>query len=107
MKQDQRREHRVPSTHEKDRATELVPDERIELSAGCRRGETKLEFPVGEPDLEALRSVTREWLVPLLVEKFLREQGVELRARANTGCGKTPISDLWVKEVTDSHADHI
>ena len=59
-----------------------------------RRAETKLEFPIGRPDLDALRSVTREWLVPLLVEKFLREQGVELRARPNAGPGKTPISDL-------------
>lgn len=37
--------------------------------------ETKLEFPTGEPDLDALRSVTHEWLVPALVEKFLLEQG--------------------------------
>lgn len=59
-----------------------------------RPAETKLEFPAGQADLDALRSVTREWLVPLLVEKFLREQGFELRARPNTGPGKTPISDL-------------
>jgi hypothetical protein len=58
-----------------------------------RRAETKLQLPVGEPDLEALRSVSREWLVPLLVEKFLREQGIELRARPNAGPGKTPRSD--------------
>jgi len=60
---------------------------------GWRR-EATLALPVGEPDLEALRSVTREWLVPLLVEKFLREQGIELRARPNAGLGKTRISDL-------------
>ncbi|HUN63931.1 MAG TPA: hypothetical protein VMU53_18170 [Candidatus Sulfotelmatobacter sp.] len=41
--------------------------------------ETKLALPAGDPDLEALRSVTREWLVPLLVEKFLREQGIDSR----------------------------
>jgi len=41
--------------------------------------ETRLALPDGEPNLEALRSVTRDWLVPLLVEKFLREQGIELR----------------------------
>ena len=58
-----------------------------------RRQETKIELPAGEPDLEALRSVTREWLVPLLVEKFLREQGVELRARPEGGLRKIPISD--------------
>jgi len=56
--------------------------------------ETKLVLPDGEPNLDALRSVTHDWLVPLLVEKFLREQGIELRARPNAGLGKTRISDL-------------
>lgn len=46
-----------------------------------RRAETKLEFPTGRPDLDALRSVIREWLVPVLVEKFLREQEVGSRVR--------------------------
>jgi len=32
------------------------------------RPDTRLEIAAGEPDLEALRSVTREWLVPLLVD---------------------------------------
>lgn len=45
-----------------------------------KRQEVKLEFPSGEPDLEALRSVTREWLVPRLVEKFLRVHGIEPRS---------------------------
>ena len=53
-----------------------------------RHWKTKLALPSGEPDLEALRSVTCEWLVPILVEKFLREQGFELRARPNAGPGK-------------------
>src|SRR5579864_5032601 len=44
-----------------------------------KRKETQLELPTGEPDLDALRSVTREWLVPRLVEKFLRMHGVELK----------------------------
>jgi hypothetical protein len=44
-----------------------------------KRKETQLELPTGEPDLDALRSVTREWLVPRLVEKFLRMHRVELR----------------------------
>src|SRR5882757_7429984 len=68
------------------------------LPAAKRPGETRIELPAGEPDLEALRSVTREWLVPLLVEKFLREQGIELRARPNAEHGKTPIPDPLVVE---------
>jgi len=68
MKQNQREIGRVRRT---DGPTETVPAQR----------ETKLVLPDGEPNLEALRSVTRDWLVPLLVEKFLREQGIELRKR--------------------------
>jgi len=68
MKQNQRENGRVRRT---DGPTETVAVQR----------ETKLVLPVGEPILEALRSVTGEWLVPLLVEKFLREQGIELRTR--------------------------
>jgi hypothetical protein len=60
--------------------------------------ETKLVLPDGQPNLEALRSVAREWLVPLLVEKFLREQGIELRARPNAETGATQISDPLVVE---------
>jgi hypothetical protein len=43
------------------------------------RRETCLEIPAGEPDLSALRSVMREWLVPRLVEEFLHERGIELK----------------------------
>ena len=50
------------------------------------RADGRLRLPPGKPDIDALRSVTREWLVPRLVEKFLRVHGVELkhmRQRAN------------------------
>jgi hypothetical protein len=75
-------------THKKD--TPLVgretagPDETV-----TQRRETRLALPAGEPDLEALRFVTREWLVPLLVEKFLREQGIEVQGRRSAGPGKS------------------
>jgi hypothetical protein len=42
-------------------------------------GGARLQFPPGEADIEDLRSVTREWLVPRLVEKFLRVHGVDLK----------------------------
>jgi hypothetical protein len=42
------------------------------------RGGGRLQLPHGEADIEALRSVTREWLVPQLIQKFLRAHGVEL-----------------------------
>ena len=55
------------------------------------RSDTRLEISAGEPDLEALRSVTRDWLVPVLVEKFLHDQGIELRERSNAKSKKIPI----------------
>lgn len=88
----QNKKNRAPSPREKGRLDELVPDGWLEMVPN-RREESRIERPAGKPDLEALRSVTREWLVPLLVEKFLREQGIELRARPNAEFWKTPISD--------------
>jgi len=46
---------------------------------GKAQREARLEIPPGEADLAALRSVMREWLVPRLVEDFLRERGIELK----------------------------
>jgi hypothetical protein len=85
VKQNQRENSRIRGT---DGPTETVTAQR----------ETKLVLPDGESNLEALRSVTRDWLVPLLVEKFLREQGIELRARPNAEPGKTRIFDRLVVE---------
>jgi hypothetical protein len=85
MKQNQRQNGRLRRI---DGPTEKVAAQR----------ETRLVLPDGEPNLEALRSVTCEWLVPLLVEKFLREHGIELRARPNAEPGKPPISDSLVAE---------
>ena len=84
------------SSREKQDVGKSAPDETLRPR---RREETRLEIPAGEPDLEALRSVTREWLVPLLVQKFLREQGVELRARPNANPRKIPNSKHIDKEV--------
>jgi hypothetical protein len=86
------RTNRKASPSEQGSVDEFVLTAPVEPRLPGRQGETKLELPVGNPDLEALRLVTREWLVPVLVEKFLREHGVELRARPN-GPGKTPISN--------------
>jgi hypothetical protein len=55
------------------------------------RLDTRLEIFAGEPDLEALRLVACEWLVPVLVEKFLHEQGIELCERSNTELKKISI----------------
>ena len=89
----QKRRNESSSIRERERVGEFARKRLTKSIVPGRRQETKVQLPTGEPDLEALRSVTREWLVPLLVEKFLREQGIELRARPNADPGKTPISD--------------
>jgi len=64
------------------RATALARDGGSSQEAAnvtSRQAQTTLELPVGEPDLDGLRGVTREWLVPALVEKFLREHGIQPR----------------------------
>jgi|SRR5208337_1094350 len=58
-----------------------VPSSRSN-DAGVRRSQrtdTRLEISPGQPDLTALTSVTHEWLVPRLVQEFLRERGIELK----------------------------
>ena len=54
------------------------PDRQDSVPASSKGGGC-LRLPRGEADIEALRSVTREWLVPRLVEKFLRVHGFELK----------------------------
>lgn len=55
-----------------------VRSKRQVLSASQPAG-TRLRLPTGEADIQQLRSVTREWLVPRLVERFLRVHGIELK----------------------------
>jgi hypothetical protein len=57
---------------------------RRDMYSPGRRLETRVQLPAGKPDIEALRSVTREWLVPRLVEKFLRVHGIEPQASPTT-----------------------
>jgi len=66
------------------RAIALAPDGGFSQGAAnvtSRQPHTRLELPAGEPDLDGLRAVTREWLVPALVETFLREHGIQPRLR--------------------------
>lgn len=66
-------------------ATDLIKAKRVPArgdaagAAGKRATDSRLEIPAGPPDLAALRSVTHEWLVPRLVQEFLRERGIELK----------------------------
>ena len=58
---------------------------------GKRQPEARIEIPTGEPDLSALLSAMKEWLVPNLVEDFLRERGIELKySRVHTSVLKNP-----------------
>jgi len=59
--------------------------------------DTRLEIPAGEPDLARLRSVTQEWLVPLLVDEFLRERGVDLKQKPMTVNRKNQLSNAPIR----------
>jgi hypothetical protein len=47
------------------------PDHKV---APTRRQQSDLVVEPGQPDSESVRSLIREWLVPLLVTEFLAEQ---------------------------------
>jgi hypothetical protein len=69
-----------------------MPKRKCEQDIGFRSGkrqEVGLSVPSGEPDIEGLRSLTRDWLMPRLVEKFLRLHGAELRSSSQA----LPIND--------------
>jgi len=73
-----------------------VPSARSN-GAGVRksqRTDTRLEISHGTPDLTALRSVTQEWLVPRLVQEFLRERGIELKQPPTSVNYENPIPKL-------------
>jgi hypothetical protein len=68
--------------------------------AGVRRRQrtdTRLEITPGQPDLTALRSVTQEWLVPRLVQEFLRERGIELKQPPMSVNYENPIPKLLIR----------
>ena len=60
-------------------------------------GSGRLRLPPGEADMEALRAVTREWLVPRLVQEFLREHGVELKQPPTPVKPKNELSDAAIR----------
>jgi hypothetical protein len=59
--------------------------------------DTRLEIPPGEPDLDRLRSVTREWLVPLLVDEFLRERGIDFKQKPMTVNPQNQLSNAPIR----------
>ena len=75
-----------------------VPVRGNAASFADRRGtDTRLEIPAGEPDLARLLSVTQDWLVPLLVDEFLRERGVELEQKSMTVNPKNELSNAPIR----------
>lgn len=65
------------------------------LTGIAKQFQARLELPAGEPDLDGLRAVTREWLVPALVERFLREHGIVPRSQH---CADT--STVSIRKIT-------
>jgi hypothetical protein len=79
----------------------------VRLASG-KRQEPWLELPGGEPDLEALRSVMREWLVPQLVEKFLRLHGSNqlFRRRLHTSQPRTSSRVGITRRISKNRTDN-
>ena len=49
-----------------------------------RTRDVKLLIPPGEPDRDSLLAVARDWLVPVLVQQFLGEHGIEMPRPGNS-----------------------
>ena len=55
-----------------------------------RRGNTRLVLPVCGPPPPILDAFIAEWLVPSLVEEFLRERSTEKNISVNSGFPEKP-----------------
>jgi hypothetical protein len=78
----------MSSINRKTTASRTAKGRQSERRAGNgrqQRRETPLIIGSGESDQEALRSVIRGWLVPVLVRQFLAERGVDAPQRQNRG----------------------
>ncbi|HLH35290.1 MAG TPA: hypothetical protein VKX41_11485 [Alloacidobacterium sp.] len=62
------------------------------------RKEVQLILSPGMPDQDGLRSVVREWLVPLLVRQYLAERGIELSQGQNKVISNNPSTRFLAKE---------
>lgn len=51
----------------------LVAPPKVRTPKARRSSPTQLIVPGGKPDLDALRAVIDDWLVPMLVKEFLDE----------------------------------
>lgn len=63
------------------------------VRAGRHQGRraVRLIITEGSPDDEALRSVVDDWLVPLLVEQFFAERGLEAPQPRNRSAFLKPV----------------
>ncbi len=63
---------------------------------GGERKRTRVVIGSGESDLSGLRSITRDWLVPRLVEKFLASRGTP--AKRDRHVGDLQISPFKIRK---------
>lgn len=68
----------------KQKRREPVTSDMNDLNRG-ERNRTHLVISSGEADLSGLRLVTRDWLVPRLVEKFLAARGTPAQHDGHVG----------------------
>jgi hypothetical protein len=68
------------------------------------RKEVPLILSPGTPDHDALRSVVREWLVPMLVRQFLSDRGIELPEGKNKVISGNPSTASWQRSTQQKSA---
>ena len=56
-----------------------------------RTRDVKLLIPPGEPDSGSLVAVAREWLLPILVQQFLQERGIETTPQSRNSAAFTKV----------------
>lgn len=77
--------------------TSQVSDPRVntrtKTSRAVRKSPTQLKIAPGQPDTQKINALVREWLVPMLVKKFLSE-----RPPTGTAVAQNPTFEALGKE---------
>ncbi len=63
-----------------------------------RKGTPRVELPVREPNVDAVRAFMRECLIPLLAEEFLRRRQVGIEDAIPTVTPEDPTFEAFDKE---------
>jgi hypothetical protein len=86
------RDNSIPDTSSDAQASEP------QVGRESLKGRVLLEIGNGEPDLEALSALAREWIVPVLVKEFLAERAKDVsrfEANQQKRTNERPGRSMW------------